>query len=76
MPTFRRPGKQKAYEKALRFTAGYDDEFLATWLTAAQRLTETIQREFTSLSHEDVCHVAAKALRVERERRRNVGGDN
>ena len=76
MPTFRRPGKQKAYEKALRFTAGYDDEFLATPHEAKARLTAAMQGEFLLLSLEDARHVAAKALQAERERRRNVGGDN
>lgn len=70
MSKFTKTGKQAAYEKALHIVANWSDAHLSRprWVPGAE-LGATIQLLYPRQSYDDICHVATKAIKAERERR-------
>ena len=68
---FTRPGKSEAYETALAIVEELSDDALLAWgWRTYNAVRKGVARAHPMLSKKDAEHVAAKALRVERGKRR------
>lgn len=71
--TYRKPGKQDAYETALCLATNLADIDLALAAgdsSVFDALCDSISQSHRGLLYKDLCQVCARALRVERGRRR------